>query len=53
MWMINWVRTALLVATMASLIGCAAVGVTSSADPSKKLVDAGHLLDQGRPLPAE
>ena len=43
----------LLAAILASLLGCAAVGVTSSDDASKKLVDAGHLIDQGRPLPAE
>jgi hypothetical protein len=53
MSMINWERMVLLIAISASLVGCAAVGVTSSDDPSKKLVDAGHLLDQGRPLPAE
>lgn len=43
----------LLAVLLASLLGCAAVGVTSSDDPSKKLVDAGHLIDQGRSLPAE
>ena len=43
----------LLAVLLASLLGCAAVGVTSSDDPSTKLVDAGHLIDQGRPLPAE
>jgi hypothetical protein len=42
-----------LAAVLASLQGCAAVGVTSSDNPSKKLVDAGHLIDQGRLLPAE
>jgi hypothetical protein len=43
----------LLAVILASLLGCAAVGVTSSDDPGNKLVDAGHLIDQGRPLPAE
>ena len=53
MRMTKWLFMVLQAAILASLLGCAAVGVTSSDDPSKKLVDAGHLLDQGRPLPAE
>jgi tetratricopeptide (TPR) repeat protein len=43
----------LTVFSVALLVGCAAVGVISSDDPDTKLSDAGHLLDQGRPLPAQ
>ena len=49
----RWVCSSLLAVVLCALYGCAAVGVTSSEDPGKKLTDAGHLLDQGRALPAE
>lgn len=45
--------TGLLAIFSVALLGCAAVGVSSSADPEKKITDAEHLLDQGRPLPAD
>ena len=53
MRMTKWLCLVLQTAILAALMGCAAVGVTSSDDPRKKLVDAEHLLDQGRALPAE
>lgn len=49
----KWCVWGLLALMLASLLGCAAVGVTVSDEPDKKLADAGNLLDQGRPLPAE
>lgn len=45
--------TCLLAVVSSLLFGCASVGLISSDDPDKKLSDAGHLIDQGRPLPAE
>jgi len=49
----RWFGGALFTFMVVALTGCAAVGVTQTNDPERKLIDAGHLLDQGRALPSE